>query len=384
MALYNKYRPTNLDMICGQEHVKRILTQQVKKGALSNSYLLIGPAGTGKTTLARVFAAMVNCSTGMNLNPDPEDRNVKIILSGKGATDVLEMDAATNGKVEDMRALRDRVPYSPVEMSKRIWIIDECHKITDDGWQALLKVLEEPPAHAMFIFCTTDPSKIPETILTRSMVLQLHSFSMKDILVLLQKVASSEGRNISDDCLKMAASAARGSMRQALSNLDKMFLLDPCTPEEVTKVISVPSRAAAKNFIRSTFKGEFAMGLKASSDVIASGVSAQEYIEELSNFIHDIMLCETPNYDISQYGYSSDEVVELQAISKRMSEVFKDPVHVLLRYVQILDAGHKLTAYNIQPQFHIDAVWVELYRESKRNKIPKGEMPGEPDLRTIK
>lgn len=368
MALYNKYRPTSLDLICGQEHIKKILAQQIKRNALSNSYLFIGSAGTGKTTLARILCAMINCSTGPTPTPSPEDPFVKMILSGEGGVDVQEIDAATHGRIEDVRKLRDRVPFSPMQMSKKIWIIDECHRLTDESWQALLKVLEEPPPHAMFIFCTTDPTNIPETILTRSMVLQFHAFSVKDILVHIKKISTLESKAISDECLKMIAYSSRGSMRQALSTLDKIMLLEDCTPLEVAKIAAVPSRQLAKAFLVSTFSGKFNEGLRASAEVISCGVSSQAFLEEVANYVHDLMVSSLPEYSMTDYGYSQEEADELKGIFTRMCDVFNSPILLLQNYVRLLDMGHKLTTYNIQPQFHVDTMWIYLHQEAKKNK----------------
>ena len=197
-ALYRKWRPKTFDEVVGQEHITRTLKKQVETGRLSHAYLFVGTRGTGKTTCARILAKAVNCENPQNGNPCGKCASCRAIDEGT-ALDIVEMDAASNSKVEDVRSLREEVIYSPATLRKRVYIIDEVHMLSNSAFNALLKIMEEPPEHLVFILATTELNKVPATILSRC---QKHSFKRIEtsfISAQLMKIASAEGFMLQPD-----------------------------------------------------------------------------------------------------------------------------------------------------------------------------------------
>ena len=197
-ALYRKWRPKTFDEVIGQEHITRTLKKQVETGRLSHAYLFVGTRGTGKTTCARILAKAVNCENPQNGNPCGKCASCRAIDEGT-ALDIVEMDAASNSKVEDVRSLREEVIYSPATLRKRVYIIDEVHMLSNSAFNALLKIMEEPPEHLVFILATTELNKVPATILSRC---QKHSFKRIETSLIsaqLMKIASAEGFMLQPD-----------------------------------------------------------------------------------------------------------------------------------------------------------------------------------------
>ncbi len=359
MALYNKYRPKNLDEACGQELIKQALRNQIERKKLANSYLFLGPAGTGKTTIARIFASMINCSTGMTVSPPADDPFVSKILSGLPGTDVSELDAATNNGVDDVREIRTKANFSPMEMRKKIYILDECHMLTTQAWNALLKIIEEPPEYIMFIFCTTDSSKIPATVMTRVQEFSFSSFPNEMIRDNVKRVAAAEKIKIDDESIRMIANGAAGSMRMALTYLERAAVMDAITPQLVSQIVGVPSRAAARDFIKSVINQKFAESVVASSSVIGAGVRPATFIEELANYCHDILVCTV--YDMESIGYTKEEVEEVRSVRKLLNDMLQDFRTFVPKWVNILQRYKEMSVFNVQPQFQINMLFVEMY-----------------------
>jgi DNA polymerase-3 subunit gamma/tau len=367
-ALYNKYRPSGLDAVRGQEHVKRVLIGQIKSSDVFHAYIFSGPAGTGKTTCARIFAAMMNCSTGPNIAPPPDDPNAKIILSGKCPVDVYEMDAASNNGIEDVREWRKSAYHAPLQMDKKVYIIDECHRLSPQAWDGLLKIIEEPPAHLVFIFCTTNPDKIAETIKTRCMTLDFKDLSPADVYAEVNRISAVEGIKIDDDAARMIGNAARGSLRQAINWLGSLKADDQTvTTAAVMGLIGTTPRVKARDFVLAALKGEYASALASSSSVIAAGGSGPEFLSEAAKFCHDVMMTDTKGYDWSAIGYSSVEVDDLKkaraALTERGDKLHAQIDHrkLMSAWIKILQNCTGLSVFNVQPQFQIDTAYVDMY-----------------------
>jgi DNA polymerase-3 subunit gamma/tau len=206
-ALYRKYRPRSLDDFVGQSHVVEILRRSLKQGKVAHAYLLTGPKGTGKTTIARILAH--------DINQLPYDED-------KTHLDIIEIDAASNNGVDDVRELRDKVTLAPIAASKKIYIIDEVHMLSKPAFNALLKTLEEPPAHVVFILATTDLHKVPATIISRTQHFTIHTYSATEIITQLKKIAAAEKITITDDALAAIAARGEGSFRNSISLLDQL------------------------------------------------------------------------------------------------------------------------------------------------------------------
>jgi DNA polymerase III subunit gamma/tau len=220
-ALYRKYRPQTFDEVVGQEAVVRTLKNAITSGQVRQAYLFAGPRGTGKTSMARILAKGLNCVHGPTPEPDGTCHACLAIAAGT-ALDVIEMDAASQRGIDDIREIRDRALLQPVEGRNKVYILDEAHQLTDAAWQALLKLIEEPPPHLVFVFCTTDLSKVIPTVRSRCQTFVFQRPRLQDLVSVLTRVAEGEGIDAPPQALSLVARAARGSFRDATSTLDQL------------------------------------------------------------------------------------------------------------------------------------------------------------------
>jgi DNA polymerase-3 subunit gamma/tau len=220
-ALYRKYRPQDFDEVVGQEGVVRTLTNAISHGQIRQAYLFAGPRGTGKTSLARILAKALNCEQGPTPKPDKTCHACRAIADGT-SLDVIEMDAASQRGIDDVREIRERVVLQPVEGRYKVYILDEAHQLTDAAWNALLKLIEEPPPHLLFVFCTTDLAKVLPTVRSRCQTFSFSRPRLSDIVRKLRRIADSEGIEVPDAALSLIARSARGAYRDAESTLDQL------------------------------------------------------------------------------------------------------------------------------------------------------------------
>jgi DNA polymerase-3 subunit gamma/tau len=220
-ALYRKYRPQNFDEVVGQEAVVRTLKNAIAGGQVRQAYLFAGPRGTGKTSMARILAKSLNCEHGPTATPDGTCHVCRTIAAGT-SLDVIEMDAASQRGIDDIREIRDRVVLQPVEGRYKVYILDEAHQLTDAAWNALLKLIEEPPPHLLFVFCTTDLSKVLPTVRSRCQTFIFQRPRLHDLVTVLTRVSEGEGIDAPQPALSLIARAARGSFRDATSTLDQL------------------------------------------------------------------------------------------------------------------------------------------------------------------
>jgi DNA polymerase-3 subunit gamma/tau len=220
-ALYRKYRPQTFDEVVGQEAVVRTLKNAITSDQVRQAYLFAGPRGTGKTSMARILAKGLNCAHGPTPDPDGTCHSCVAIAAGT-ALDVIEMDAASQRGIDDIREIRDRALLQPVEGRYKVYILDEAHQLTDAAWQALLKLIEEPPPHLVFVFCTTDLSKVIPTVRSRCQTFVFQRPRLQDLVTVLTRVADGEGIDAPPQALSLVARAARGSFRDATSTLDQL------------------------------------------------------------------------------------------------------------------------------------------------------------------
>src|SRR5829696_2957612 len=229
-ALYRKYRPQDFGEVVGQEPIVRTLTNAIAADQVRQAYLFAGPRGTGKTSMARILAKALNCAQGPTPTPDKICHACIAIANGT-SLDVVEMDAASQRGIDDIREIRERVVLQPAEGRYKVYILDEAHQLTDAAWNALLKLIEEPPPHLLFVFCTTDLSKVLPTVRSRCQTFAFTRPRLPELVRYLRRVADGEGFSVPDAALSLVARAARGSFRDAVSTLDQ---LASATENEVT------------------------------------------------------------------------------------------------------------------------------------------------------
>ncbi len=220
-ALYRKYRPQDFSEVVGQEAVVRTLRNAIERDQVRQAYLFAGPRGTGKTSMARILAKALNCAHGPTTEPD-NTCNVCLAIASGSSLDVVEMDAASQRGIDDIREIRDRVVLQPVEGRYKVYILDEAHQLTDAAWNALLKLIEEPPPHLVFVFCTTDLAKVLPTVRSRCQTFVFQRPRLQELVTLLRRVCDGEGIEAPDAALALIARGARGSFRDAVSTLDQL------------------------------------------------------------------------------------------------------------------------------------------------------------------
>ena len=219
LALYRRFRPTTFDKVIGQEHIIKTLINQIKTKNVGHAYLFCGVRGTGKTSIAKIFAKAVNCENNQNGSPCGKCKACKS-LQDVSNIDIVEIDAASNNKVENVREIRDNVQYAPVNVKYKVYIIDEVHMLTTEAFNALLKTLEEPPKHAIFILATTEPQKLPATILSRCMRFDFRLIADKEIAKLISSIYDEIGKQYTEEAVMAIARAGEGCVRDALSVAD--------------------------------------------------------------------------------------------------------------------------------------------------------------------
>jgi DNA polymerase III subunit gamma/tau len=242
VALYRTWRPQDFDDLVGQEPIKKALTNALETGRISHAYLFAGPRGTGKTSTARILAKALNCEKGPTAHPCNQCTNCREITEGT-SSDVVEIDAASNRGIDEIRKLREQVYFAPVSSRYKVYIIDEVHMITTDAFNALLKTLEEPPDHVVFILATTEPQKILNTILSRCQRFDFHRATVDEIARHLARVAAGSHIEATPQALRLMAIQADGGLRDALSLLDQCSVMaSPVTEETVRQVLGLVGR----------------------------------------------------------------------------------------------------------------------------------------------
>jgi len=333
-VIARKYRPQRFADVVGQEHVTTTLANAIRLGRIAHGYLFCGPRGTGKTTLARIFAKALNCTGGPSVEFDDADPRVKEITEGR-SLDVLEIDGASNNGVDQVRELRDTAKFAPASGKYKIYIIDEVHMLSTAAFNALLKTLEEPPPHVKFLFATTDPEKVLPTILSRCQRFDLRRIPAALIVKHLAWIAEQEKVSIDPDALLAIARGADGGMRDAESTLDQLisFCGDRIVESDVLSMFGLAARAQLMQLVDALLEGNIATTLRLLEELTSSGKDLGRLLADLLNHFRNLLLFLVSG---SEAGLLNVSEAEMGALTRQAKHIDAD---ALTRVMEVLSAA---------------------------------------------
>jgi len=359
-AFYRKWRPSTFEEVVGQEHVTQTLRNAIASSRIVHAYLFSGPRGTGKTSTARILAKAVNCLSDSDDKPCSQCRMCQAIDEGR-AIDLIEIDAASHTGVDDIRDLRDKISFAPAQARYKFYIIDEVHMLSTSAFNALLKTLEEPPPHAMMVLATTEPHKIPATVLSRCQRFDFRPIPLTVMIHRLKGIASQEGLPVQDEALELIARQSTGSMRDAESLLDQVasFGDSEITLEQVQTMLGTASSQAVEELVDHLAHRDVAAGLTKIGETVADGADPRQLNKGLLDYLRGLLIVKTTSHG------PADLTVDQQGQMKTQAQQFslKDLVHTIKIFSQaVLDVKG-----SAQPQLPLELAFVEaiLRRQSE-------------------
>lgn len=352
-AIYRKFRPKTFDELLGQEHITTILKNQVAKGNIGHAYLFSGTRGTGKTSAAKVFSRAVNCLDPTDGNPCNKCEICKGILD-ESIMDVIEMDAASNRKIEDIRELKEKVIYPPSKARYKVYIIDEVHMLTNEAFNALLKTLEEPPKHLLFLLATTEPERLPHTILSRCQRFDFKRLKSKEIIDNMVNIADSMGLNIESKVFDLIAKNSDGAMRDALSLLDQCISYNDkeISYEDAIKILGIADNSLLLNMCNSIINKDMESSIKMVNHIIQEGKDISQFLKDTIHHYRNLMIVKTSNNpdELIDWG----EIVEYQEQSRNIS------LPLILKSLNILTDAENSMKWSTQPRIILEMAIIRL------------------------
>ena len=359
LALYRKYRPQTFDEVVGQDHIVKTLVNQIKYDKISHAYLFTGSRGTGKTSIAKIFARAINCTNLKNGSPCGE---CEVCKSLEGTNiDVLEIDAASNNGVDEIRDLREKVKYPPVVGRYKVYIIDEVHMLSISAFNALLKTLEEPPAQTVFILATTEVHKLPATILSRCLRFDFKLVSLEDLTNHLKNILTKEGVKFEDSAVNVIARAGEGSVRDTLSIADRCvsFAGDNLTYQKVIDVLGISERETLISMTNAILSRDVGLALTQLDSVLSSGKSPLVFSNDLISYFRDLLLI----YSLKEKA--REIVVVKDDIYQKMQEQAKAENYVeILKSIEVLSGVEQELRYSAQPRIVLETAVIKIINES--------------------
>ena len=371
-AFYRTYRPSAFAEIIGQEHVVRTLKNALKNGKLGHAYLFTGPRGTGKTTLARLLAKAANCQDRKGVEPCGKCENCRNIQDGR-SMDLIEFDAATHTQVDKMREILEGVPTPPASGPYRIYIIDEAHMLSAGAWNAFLKTLEEPPAHAIFILATTALHKVPETIVSRCQRFDLSRFPVAKIIEKLERIAKSEKLKIEPAALRLIALSAEGGMRDAESLLTQVATLQesPITEEDAALILGVTSHEKLERFTRLLVGDDLPAALAFLRTLSENGENFSAFIPSLLRYLRVILLAAIdPKTAGSDLGSFTEE--QRRSVLSLSENVFPEDI---VRIIELFSVAEQQIKNSSIPELPIEIATVKTMATKKPEVTAEGKNP---------
>ena len=350
LALYRRFRPTGFKGLIGQEHIVRTLSNQISSGRIGHAYLFCGTRGTGKTSAAKIFARAINCLSPIDGSPCGECEVCKA-LADPANLDILEMDAASNNKVENVREIREKIQYPPVSGKYKVYIIDEVHMLTTEAFNALLKTLEEPPKHAVFILATTESHKLPSTILSRCMRFDFRIIPTREIADLIARIYDEVGKGYDRDAITAIARAGAGSVRDALSIADicVSYRDGKLTYNDVLEVLGATDSSKITSMIKKIVTADTGGTLEDVEELCETGKSIGVLCKDVIARIREVIVCKTCKNARDILELPDDVYRELKEISECVDE------HRLLRILEIFTDAEGSLRYSLNPRVVLES-----------------------------
>lgn len=319
-AIYRKWRPMIFEDIVGQSHITNTLKKQITTGRIGHAYLFCGTRGTGKTTSAKIFARAVNCLSNNDGSPCNECDVCKGIIDGS-ILDVNEIDAASNNGVDNIREIKDDAQYAATNAKYTVYIIDEVHMLSQVAFNALLKTLEEPPEHVIFILATTEPHKVPQTILSRCQRFDFRRITPSDIIVRMKQIAHEDGFDLDDSAYMVLSRLADGSMRDGLSLLERVVssCSGPVTANDINNILGLSDLETSHNLMSAIIDGSADELLFIIDEVLSQGKDLRNFIDSFIKYLRDLLVIKVSSAAAQSLDYSQDELVNLRANANKLT-----------------------------------------------------------------
>lgn len=360
-ALYRQYRPKTFDEVLGQEHVVNTIKNQIQNGNIGHAYLFSGTKGTGKTSVAKIFSRAVNCLNPVDGNPCNECEICKGILD-ETIMDVIEMDAASNRGIDDIRELKDKTMYPPSRAKYKIYIIDEVHMLTEQAFNALLKTLEEPPKHLIFILATTEPEKLPQTILSRCQKFDFKRIKTVDLIKNMNKICGELNIPVEERALKLIARNSDGSMRDCLSLLDQCisYKEGELKHEDVLDILGIANTELLFSLVDNIMGKDLENALFKIDEIIQDGKDINQFIKDLIFHFRNLLIVKTSNNPM--------EIMDIdeETVEKYIVQVKDMSVDYILKVLDILNTSEAQAKWATQPRIILEMAIIKIVKIEER------------------
>lgn len=363
-ALYRKWRPQRFEDVCGQEQITVTLKNELESNRLSHAYLFCGTRGTGKTSTAKLLAKAVNCKAPNDFNPCNECESCKSINEGN-SIDVYEIDAASNRGIDDIRNLREAIKFTPTLGKYKVYIIDEVHMLTNEAFNALLKTLEEPPEYVLFILATTEPHKLPATILSRCQRFDFRRISTENIVERLKTVCSKEGLDADEDAVKLIARNCDGAMRDALSILDQCSVYGDrrITHDQVLEVLGIVNNEYLYRMSEMVLKEDAGSAVKTVDEIAAGGKDINQFIRDLMVHYRNLLMTKVVDKCEDVIDMSREGIEQLKKLSAAYDK------NNIIRCIGILSELENEAKWSGNPRILLEVALVKMCRSNNDSSL---------------
>lgn len=355
LVLARKWRPQTFNQVIGQDHVIKALQNSITYNRIGHAFLFAGARGTGKTSIARILAKALNCETGPTVTPCTRCSNCREITSGS-AVDVYEIDGASNRGIDEIRELRENIKYLPAKCRFKIYIIDEVHMLTQEAFNALLKTLEEPPSHVIFMFATTEPHRIPVTILSRCQRYDLMRLSISDITDQLSLIAEQEKIALNDKALRFISRQAQGGMRDALSLLDRISSYDEAdiSEEKIGSILGLATHDEVLKLVRCILESDLAGALVITNRIYDYGCDIKQFYADILEAVRNIIVLRTCKESKAPADITEDEAAELEQMASGKDN------ETIYQYLNLLMHGWEEIRKSSSPKLALEMILIRL------------------------